>query len=373
VWCVPHQIDLVVKAVTTQANRGVFYRTSHAWSVHLRKQYSLITEMGSKCPKDTTRWVQFGKMLGWMLKHRRRLTTYVEQRQPEQAPSASWWVMAAGVQPILNTVNVTLVLLQNKLLVLSQQHAEVERLIVNVCAMLDIRLVEVNSLCHKLDQVKYCRSDRWWVSIDDIRDHVSDQGSGIVSIFHSLADDTQQAILSGVGTFGVHLIEGLVNLQAERDEYNRGAGSESVSVMPTELALMRPATFVLSVIVLHRDMMMQYWTEDEVEEIESEQRELYHAYAYESSGVKAICARHTMMTTFNQAWDDFPRRFRQLRQFVGGLATIFANTTSVESDFSILKWTKTSDRSALSHLSVEGTFQAKQRELLLQLSLAHHE
>jgi hypothetical protein len=44
--------------------------------------------------------------------------------------------------------------------------------------------------------------------------------------------------------------------------------------------------------------------------------------------------------------------------------TVFANTTSVESDFSILKWEMDDHCTTLMHLSLEGIFQAKQRALL---------
>jgi hypothetical protein len=43
------------------------------------------------------------------------------------------------------------------------------------------------------------------------------------------------------------------------------------------------------------------------------------------------------------------------------MATVLANTTSVESDFSVLKWEMDDNRTALMHLSLEGIFQAKQR------------
>jgi hypothetical protein len=49
-----------------------------------------------------------------------------------------------------------------------------------------------------------------------------------------------------------------------------------------------------------------------------------------------------------------------LHAFLGGLATMFANTTSVESDFSILKWEMDGNQTSLMPLSLEGIFQVKQ-------------
>jgi hypothetical protein len=44
-----------------------------------------------------------------------------------------------------------------------------------------------------------------------------------------------------------------------------------------------------------------------------------------------------------------------------------ANTTSVKSDFLILKWEMDENRSSLMHLSLEGIFQAKQQSMLQAL------
>jgi hypothetical protein len=43
---------------------------------------------------------------------------------------------------------------------------------------------------------------------------------------------------------------------------------------------------------------------------------------------------------------------------------MLANTTSVESDFSILKWELGENCTSLMHLSLEGIFEAKQRLVL---------
>ncbi|CAK9232467.1 unnamed protein product [Sphagnum troendelagicum] len=65
---------------------------------------------------------------------------------------------------------------------------------------------------------------------------------------------------------------------------------------------------------------------------------------------------------FNVAWNNLPAQpaLHHLRAFCGGLASIFANTMSVESEISILKCEKDAYRMCLMALSVEGIFQMKQ-------------
>ena len=56
-----------------------------------------------------------------------------------------------------------------------------------------------------------------------------------------------------------------------------------------------------------------------------------------------------------------------LRDFCGGIATIFANTATVESDFSVLGWEKDEYRMSLMDVSLEGIMQWKQFDLLSRL------
>ncbi|CAM6056437.1 unnamed protein product [Sphagnum tenellum] len=79
--------------------------------------------------------------------------------------------------------------------------------------------------------------------------------------------------------------------------------------------------------------------------------------------------KHDVRTTFNNAWDTVPQQLRvkRLHAVLDRLATAFANTTVVESDFSILKWEMDEFCTCLMHLSLEGIFQTKQRPILQSL------
>jgi hypothetical protein len=69
IWCVSHQLDIVVKNATQDDLDQAFYKVAHAYSVHLQVQQNLITDMGSKCMKDTMCWVAFGSILHWLLQN----------------------------------------------------------------------------------------------------------------------------------------------------------------------------------------------------------------------------------------------------------------------------------------------------------------
>ena len=57
-------------------------------------------------------------------------------------------------------------------------------------------------------------------------------------------------------------------------------------------------------------------------------------------------------------------QYASLQDFSGGIVTIFTNTATVESDFSILGWEKDEYHMSLTNLSLEGIMQCKQFKLL---------
>jgi hypothetical protein len=68
-------------------------------------------------------------------------------------------------------------------------------------------------------------------------------------------------------------------------------------------------------------------------------------------------------------WDDLKGHFEHLRMFYSGLANAFTNTTSIESDFSILKWEKDDFQQSMMNLTLEGIFQAKRCRVVMGISV----
>jgi hypothetical protein len=76
-------------------------------------------DMGSKCLKDTTRWVAFGNILHWFLQNYRRLMIHNVAKCPVQAPSEMWWVIAAAISPLFNRIVITFIKIQARNIVIS--------------------------------------------------------------------------------------------------------------------------------------------------------------------------------------------------------------------------------------------------------------
>ena len=131
--------------------------------------------------------------------------------------------------------------------------------------------------------------------------------------------------------------------------------------------------YVKNVLAPHCEKLEKTWTEAWIDEVESDHRLLRKMYD-EDEELRAVIDKHDVNTFFDEAWGiSQGGRIDCLRAFYGGLVTAFANTSSVESDFTILKWELNPNRTCLMHLSLEDIFQTKQRDVLDTLTqrMAH--
>ncbi|RHY19332.1 hypothetical protein DYB25_008784 [Aphanomyces astaci] len=154
------------------------------------------------------------------------------------------------------------------------------------------------------------------------------------------------------------LVIELQGVRAERDDSNLPREQDAPPVLPGQLVGLRPAHFICNVLDPHHERILCFWSDVDIDEVEENHRQLVAAYNNDPI-LRSTIDEHDNSATFEDAWDVAPHQWRHLRAFCGGLATIFRNITSVESDFSILK-----SEMDPKHLSLEGIFQANQRVVL---------
>jgi hypothetical protein len=78
------------------------------------------------------------------------------------------------------------------------------------------------------------------------------------------------------------------------------------------------------------------------------------------SELAAQAAKHASANGFDECWGPLRDEFPTLRLFACRLASVFPGSSTVELDYSILKFSKSDNRSSLADLSVEGLFHARQ-------------
>jgi hypothetical protein len=368
IWCLAHQLDLVTKRAAEIINDGDWVKFVYKFSVFLRAQNNLIIEMNVQCPKKTTRWVVLGKILQFFILYRRRIIQYTEVERPENLPTDSWWIVTYAISPAIDKVNETFVLLQNRALLIAQQEAYNQSLLATIIQMFDIQTNEGGADNGEEDGYMIVGSFR--IARASLLLHIEDQGSAASEYLERINEDEKNAVLMEIARYVIEMISGIDAVKAERDNNNLPHVQDAPPVLPGQLVKLRHSAFIRDVLKPYREQINKFWSVESVDEIEADHRLLLKLYAEDERLCLAI-DRQDVTTLFNDAWDVLKGRVNSLRSFCGGLASAFANTTSVESDFSILKWEMDANRTCLMHLSLEGIFQTKQRKLLQDLSKSY--
>ncbi len=280
-------------------------------------------------------------------------------------PSNLWWIITYAVAPAIDSINITLVQLQARSLLIAQQETLVQNLIGTIITMLNIEVDGADG-DDALDDDTYVQQDSLRIPTVAIINHIENQGLFSRDCYERMEEGDQQDVIKHIAMYAMALVAGLQFVKAERDSDNRASERDVPPVLLAQLVKLRHGAFLKEVLDVFRQHISSSWSEIGVEQIEVEHCELLKLYASDIV-LRGIIDKHDDMTTFNDTWDCAPNRFEHLRSFCGGLATVLANTTSVKSNFSVLKWEMDDNHTALMHLSLEGIFQAKQRLTLQTL------
>jgi hypothetical protein len=175
----------------------------------------------------------------------------------------------------------------------------------------------------------------------------------------------QQTMKQELGQLIVGFVDGVSNLYAMRDSENQPIEDDGPVVLTQQLCLLRGREFG-KLLGFYKDRVVACWGEIAVRRLESEHAALRHASLNEPD-LKKSFAVLTDSCAFEPAWRLVKDRFPTLEAFSGALATLFPNTSAVESDFSILGWEKDEYRQSMTDLSLEGVMQAKQYDEIKKL------
>ncbi len=229
---------------------------------------------------------------------------------------------------------------------------------------MNVELVGTNDGFEAMQASEFIVVDHWRVKIEDVSHHFHSQGSWARDVFLGLDVANQTLILKEIAHFGLKLVQRISTIQAEHDSNNEAALNLAPLVMPFQLVEMASSDFIDLVLNPYRNQLAKFWPDEKIDLIERHQQELFNAYKKEP-GSKLFIDKHDHTMFFNTGWDDLKGCFEHLRMFYGGLTNAFTNTTSVELDFSILKWEKDDFLQSMMNLTLEGIFQAKQRRVVM--------
>jgi hypothetical protein len=151
------------------------------------------------------------------------------------------------------------------------------------------------------------------------------------------------------------LREDVEAIAPERDSNNNAVQQELPGVLPNEIVNKRPQ-IINALIQTHFNRLRSKYTVVEIAEIEDEfvklRRRICREEGAVTAAIDAIEGDGTVWE-FERCWASVAVRVPLLHDFFGGLATVFPGTSSVEADFSDLKWTKDMYSTSLSDFSLE--------------------
>ena len=88
------------------------------------------------------------------------------------------------------------------------------------------------------------------ISHENVFEFLHDQGLFVRHTFQSLPIDVGDKVISEVGMFLVVMVEGIRDIQVERDSHN-GAAEDLPPVLPHELVKMRTSEFGRTIVERH--------------------------------------------------------------------------------------------------------------------------
>jgi hypothetical protein len=288
----------------------------------------------------------------------------------DRLPPDWWWVILAGVQAITEYVNVTFVKLQGRSLLVSEQAAELTKLGGDLAIHVGIQgpfysPVEFQEATELADG-RVSMYGRWLIPHARVIEFLNDQGMYIRHTLDTLNDEWHEKVVTETGKLLVTIVDQIMEIKAERDTQNQPA-DDLPAVLPHELVKVRTAVFGKTIVDRHLQQLRQSWDEERITKIEEQHRQLCIAYQREDALRSALDKCGAKPVSFEAGWAIVRGRYDVLRDFCGGIATVPANTATVESDFSVLGWEKDEHRMCLSDLALEGIMQSKQFELLSNL------
>jgi hypothetical protein len=159
----------------------------------------------------------------------------------------------------------------------------------------------------------------------------------------------------------LHIDIGLIS--ASRDSQNEALYAEEQVIVPVELVNVTEHQFS-ELLRGHKGRMEAIgWDISAREKIFAEFKTL-RGHRNDAAFQEYVTRSSTTKFDFDELWDNLPWPLDDLRHFCATIATVFPNTASVESDFSVIGYEKNPYRSRLSDFSLESILHAKQFETL---------
>jgi hypothetical protein len=156
----------------------------------------------------------------------------------------------------------------------------------------------------------------------------------------------------------LEIVVGVSNIVVERNSENN-TNDAFPAVLPLDLCSMDTRLFSASLLQQKRRLKQRY-SEENSERIGEQFRNL-SIVVKEESGLARILKEKQARSDNDDSWSPLiGREYDDLRNFCGGIASVMPGTATMESDFSIINWTKDPSSQRLTDFSLDSILHCKQ-------------
>jgi hypothetical protein len=243
--------------------------------------------MGVASPKKTNWWATLNSVLQFDIKFERQIIAFLDERREQRGVtvlpvlSETWWVQVFTVAPGLELVHKMFYKLQARLLLICQQRAYVNKLTVDLHMVYELRHIDMDAEFGDLDASDYFQRFDWFVTFESLELFIRNQGSRVEGHFDALDDSAQHNVLTSIGMFAMSIVQGIIDIQTERNSRNEPTDKEAPPVMSSDLICVQPVVFFRNVLQPRNvHLIKANWDKDAIYEIEQQHRDLIKAYKY---------------------------------------------------------------------------------------------
>jgi hypothetical protein len=328
---------------------------------YLRRQQNFISDERSQFPLIcNTRWLNMVKVTPWFDRHRLAVVAYLEGRKPNCMPEDSWWILMLFVHEIAGIAAISCKSLQRHGALLCNQRQTLQRLVLEINNKVGIVGILTEAQRGAIDEATHQLSDTgdYAVAFANVSGPMEDLGMFVKDRLSAMDSGDRETLLRLSASTILELADGIPAVVAERTEDNDAYIDAALDVLPHQFVGILPRDLCVY-LQRHRERLYYTFSNVEIETIGSQHKALYDSY-HRQPDVKSSTGSFDDSAAYRDAWIGLQNTYPLLERFVGGLATIFPGISTVESDFSVVKYEKNKDRMSLTEASLEGTLHAKQ-------------
>ena len=367
IWCPLHQVEIVLAKAYTEfgvveaadedngeMREPGFVKTLKELISFLRRKTKFKEDLGSQPQMlSFTRWASMSATTQWFADNFITVNAFLNDNGKDPGPS--WWLRLF----VANDFSTLCLLFQNQM-----QSKDI-----SICAQQEI-LTRMHESAEKRLGV-----------VDDIT--AEEKGGNVISnlglhaqkLLQRLSDSEIGALYRDVYTLYSNFIKGARKVQAERDGIHQSSVQCRLPpVFPHQLIQIQHADFC-KIIKLQKPRLLHSFDEQTIDKMAQEHKRLCNAVlaiptleteirsTFSKNCPPPSNGRDASMVSFEGfagCWEVVGPDYSLLKTFCGGLATVLANTSRVEGDFSVLKYLYNKYRTKMMFLSIEGHMHAKQ-------------